>query len=55
MSTVDDAIMKYRKRADELWAQAATETDPEAREALLKAANACEEMASWEAHKPREP
>ena len=55
MSTVDEAVVKYRKRADELWARAATETDPVTREALLKAANACEEMATWEAHKPKEP
>jgi hypothetical protein len=52
MSTVDETAMKFRKRAEEIRAEAASVNDPVLREKLLNAANALEEMAAW---KPRNP
>jgi hypothetical protein len=52
MSTVVEAAMKFRKRAEEIRAEAAEVSDPVLREKLLIAANALEEMAAW---KPRNP
>jgi hypothetical protein len=46
MSAVNDETRaRYRKRAEELRALAARETDPVIRAKLLKAADACEELA----------
>jgi len=51
MSTVADAVRRYRERAEELRTEAAKATDPEVRETLLKAANALDEMATWQPYR----
>jgi hypothetical protein len=47
-TAAEEAAMKYRKRAEELRAEAAKTTDRATRETLLKAADACDEMATWQ-------
>ena len=50
MTTNHQDGIKFRKRAEELRAEAAKESDPTLRNVLLGAADAFEEMARW---KPR--
>ena len=56
MSAVDEETRtRYRQRAEELRALAATEADPVIRAKLLKAADACVELADRKTQKPKEP
>ena len=51
MPTAGEAAARYRQRAVELRAEAAKATDRAIRETLLKAADACDEMATWQPYR----
>jgi hypothetical protein len=45
---------RFRRRAEELRAEASKTSDPAMRERLLRLAKACEEMATWKLRKSKE-
>ena len=54
MTLDDDTAARFRKRAEELRAEASESANPEMRDKLLKLARACEEMATGKMPKATE-